>query len=428
MSEIAVSYSNAHQRSLAEVDPDVASLIHSEVERQEQGLELIASENFVSRAVLEAMGSELTNKYAEGYPRRRYYGGCEWVDKIEQLAIDRALELYGADHANVQPHAGSQANLAAYLAVMNPGDTLLGLELSHGGHLTHGSPVSASGRLFKAVQYGVNEATGLIDLDVVRDVALRERPKVIVAGGSAYPRIVDFAGFAAVAREVDAVLMVDMAHFAGLVAGGVYPSPVPHAALVTSTTHKTLRGPRGGFILCREDLAKAVDKQVFPGMQGGPLEHVIAAKAVAFREALQPAFKEYVTQVVRNATAVSEALIERGYKLVSGGTDSHLLLVDLRPQELTGKAAEAALGRAGIHVNKNTIPGDPKSPFVTSGLRIGTPSLTTRGMGVAEMVRVAEFIDAILRAMDDSTIERVERDVRAMAAEFPLYLEPASTQ
>ena len=420
--------SNAHQRSLAAVDADVASLIHSEVERQEQGLELIASENFVSRAVLEAMGSELTNKYAEGYPRRRYYGGCEWVDKIEQLAIDRALELYGADHANVQPHAGSQANLAAYLAVMNPGDTLLGLELSHGGHLTHGSPVSASGRLFRAVQYGVNEATGLIDLDVVRDVALRERPKVIVAGGSAYPRIVDFAGFADVAREVDAVLMVDMAHFAGLVAGGVYPSPVPHAALVTSTTHKTLRGPRGGFILCREDLAKAVDKQVFPGMQGGPLEHVIAAKAVAFREALQPAFKEYVTQVVRNATAVSEALIERGYKLVSGGTDSHLLLVDLRPQELTGKAAEAALGRAGIHVNKNTIPGDPKSPFVTSGLRIGTPSLTTRGMGVAEMVRVAEFIDAILRAMDDSTIERVERDVRAMAAEFPLYLEPASTQ
>jgi glycine hydroxymethyltransferase len=428
VSEIAVIDSNAHQRSLAAVDADVASLIHSEVERQEQGLELIASENFVSRAVLEAMGSELTNKYAEGYPRRRYYGGCEWVDKIEQLAIDRALELYGADHANVQPHAGSQANLAAYLAVMNPGDTLLGLELSHGGHLTHGSPVSASGRLFRAVQYGVNEATGLIDLDVVRDVALRERPKVIVAGGSAYPRIVDFAGFADVAREVDAVLMVDMAHFAGLVAGGVYPSPVPHAALVTSTTHKTLRGPRGGFILCREDLAKAVDKQVFPGMQGGPLEHVIAAKAVAFREALQPAFKEYVTQVVRNATAVSEALIERGYKLVSGGTDSHLLLVDLRPQELTGKAAEAALGRAGIHVNKNTIPGDPKSPFVTSGLRIGTPSLTTRGMGVAEMVRVAEFIDAILRAMDDSTIERVERDVRAMAAEFPLYLEPASTQ
>lgn len=421
-----MSDSNDHRRHLAESDPDVASLIQGEVERQEQGLELIASENFVSRAVLEAMGSELTNKYAEGYPRRRYYGGCEWVDKIEQLAIDRALELYGADHANVQPHAGSQANLAAYLAVMAPGDTLLGMELSHGGHLTHGSPVSASGRLFRAVQYGVNEETGLIDLEVVREVALRERPKVIVAGGSAYPRIVDFAGFADVAREVDAVLMVDMAHFAGLVAGGVYPSPVPHAALVTSTTHKTLRGPRGGFILCREELAKAVDKQVFPGMQGGPLEHVIAAKAVGFHEALQPAFKEYVTQVVRNATAMSDAMIERGYKLVSGGTDSHLLLVDLRPQELTGKAAEQALGRAGIHVNKNTIPGDPQSPFVTSGLRIGTPSLTTRGMGVAEMVRVAEFIDAILRGMDDSTIERVEREVRALAAEFPLYLEPAS--
>ena len=428
MSERTVSDSNGHRRHLAESDPDVASLIQGEVERQEQGLELIASENFVSRAVLEAMGSELTNKYAEGYPRRRYYGGCEWVDKIEQMAIDRALELYGADHANVQPHAGSQANLAAYLAVMAPGDTLLGMELSHGGHLTHGSPVSASGRLFRAVQYGVNEETGLIELDVVREVALRERPKVIVAGGSAYPRIVDFAGFADVAREVDAVLMVDMAHFAGLVAGGVYPSPVPHAALVTSTTHKTLRGPRGGFILCREELAKAVDKQVFPGMQGGPLEHVIAAKAVAFLEALQPAFKEHVTQVVRNATVMCDALIERGYKLVSGGTDSHLLLLDLRPQELTGKAAEAALGRAGIHVNKNTIPGDPQSPFVTSGLRIGTPSLTTRGMGVAEMVRVAEFIDAILRAMDDSTIERVERDVRAMAAEFPLYLEPVSTQ
>ncbi|UCD24589.1 MAG: serine hydroxymethyltransferase [Gemmatimonadota bacterium] len=423
-----MSDSNGHRRHLAEGDPDIASLIHSEVERQEQGLELIASENFVSRAVLEAMGSELTNKYAEGYPRRRYYGGCEWVDKIEQLAIDRALELFGADHANVQPHAGSQANLAAYLAVMNPGETLMGMTLSHGGHLTHGSPVSASGRLFNAVQYGVNEDTGLIDLDVVRDIAERERPKVIVAGGSAYPRKIDFAGFADVARAVDAVLMVDMAHFAGLVAGGVYPSPVPHAALITSTTHKTLRGPRGGFILCREELAKAVDKQVFPGMQGGPLEHVIAAKAVGFHEALQPAFKEYVAQVVRNAVAMSEALIERGYTLVSGGTDSHLLLVDLRPQELTGKAAEEALGQAGIHVNKNTIPGDPQSPFVTSGLRIGTPSLTTRGMGVTEMVRVAEFIDAILRAMDDSTIERVERDVRALAADFPLYLEPASAQ
>ena len=416
---------NDHRLHLDAVDPEIARLIRAEVGRQEEGLELIASENFASRAVLEATGSELTNKYAEGYPGRRYYGGCEWIDKVEQLAIDRALELFGADHANVQPHSGSQANLAAYMAVMQPGETLLGLKLSHGGHLTHGSPVSASGRLFRAVQYGVDESTGLIDMDVVREVALRERPKIIVAGGSAYPRIMDFAGFADLAREVEATMMVDMAHVAGLVAGGVYPSPVPHADIVTSTTHKTLRGPRGGFILCRSELAKVVDKQVFPGAQGGPLEHVIAAKAVGFLEALQPSFKRYVTQVVRNAKALSTALLERGYTLVSGGTDSHLLLVDLRPQELTGKAAEEALGRAGIHVNKNTIPGDPQSPFVTSGLRIGTPALTTRGMDVGEMSRVAEFIDAVLRAMDDSTIERVRREVMQLTVDFPLYLEPA---
>ncbi len=416
---------NDHRLHLDAVDPEIARLIRSEVERQEEGLELIASENFASRAVLEATGSELTNKYAEGYPGRRYYGGCEWIDKVEQLAIDRALELFAADHANVQPHSGSQANLAAYLAVMQPGDALLGLKLSHGGHLTHGSPVSASGRLFRSVQYEVDESTGLIDMDQVREVALRERPKIIVAGGSAYPRILDFAGFADLAREVEATMMVDMAHVAGLIAGGVYPSPVPHSDIVTSTTHKTLRGPRGGFILCRSELAKAVDKQVFPGVQGGPLQHVIAAKAVGFLEALQPSFKQYVTQVVRNAKALSTALLERGYTLVSGGTDSHLLLVDLRPQELTGKAAEEALGRAGIHVNKNTIPGDQQSPFVTSGLRIGTPALTTRGMDVGEMSRVAEFIDAILRAMDDSTIERVRREVMQMAVDFPLYLEPA---
>ena len=416
---------NDHRLHLDAVDPEIARLIRSEVERQEEGLELIASENFASRAVLEATGSELTNKYAEGYPGRRYYGGCEWIDKVEHLAIDRALELFGADHANVQPHSGSQANLAAYLAVMQPGDTLLGLKLSHGGHLTHGSPVSASGRLFRSVQYGVDESTGLIDMDQVREVALRERPKIIVAGGSAYPRILDFAGFADLAREVEATMMVDMAHVAGLIAGGVYPSPVPHSDIVTSTTHKTLRGPRGGFTLCRSELAKAVDKQVFPGAQGGPLQHVIAAKAVGFLEALQPSFKQYVTQVVRNAKALSTALLERGYTLVSGGTDSHLLLVDLRPQELTGKAAEEALGRAGIHVNKNTIPGDPQSPFVTSGLRIGTPALTTRGMDVGEMSRVAEFIDAVLRAMDDSTIERVRREVMQLTVDFPLYLEPA---
>jgi glycine hydroxymethyltransferase len=420
-----VSETYDHRHHLNAVDPDVARLIRCEVERQEEGLELIASENFTSRAVLEATGSELTNKYAEGYPGRRYYGGCEWIDQIEQLAIDRALELFGADHANVQPHSGSQANLSAYMAVMQPGDTLLGLKLSHGGHLTHGSPVSASGRLFRAVQYGVDEATGLVDMDAVREVALEERPKVIVAGGSAYPRIVDFAAFADLAREVEATMLVDMAHVAGLIAGGVYPSPVPYADIVTSTTHKTLRGPRGGFILCRAELAKAVDKQVFPGTQGGPLEHVIAAKAVGFLEALQPAFQRYAAQVVRNAKALGEALLERGYTLVSGGTDSHLLLVDLRPQELTGKAAEEALERAGIHVNKNTIPGDQQSPFVTSGLRIGTPALTTRGMDVAEMSKVAEFIDAVLRTMDDSTIERVGREVRQLAADFPLYLEPA---
>ncbi len=419
--------SNEHRIPLDAVDPEIARLIHSEVERQEHGLELIASENFVSRAVLEAMGSALTNKYAEGYPGRRYYGGCEWVDRTEQLAVDRALQLFGGDHANVQLHSGTQANMAAYMAVMEAGDTLLGMRLSDGGHLTHGSPVSASGRLYHAVQYGVDESTGLIDLDAVRDLARRERPKVIVVGASAYPRVLDFAGFAEVAREVGATLVADMAHYAGLVAGGVYPSPVPHADIVTSTTHKTLRGPRGGFILCRAEFAKAVDKQVFPGTQGGPLEHIIAAKAVGFHEAMQPSFKRYAAQVVANARGLAEALTERGYTLVAGGTDSHLLLLDLRPQGLTGKAAEQALERAGIHVNKNTIPGDPQSPFVTSGLRIGTPALTTRGMGVAAMVRIAQFIDAILRRPDDATIDRVRGEVRELASEYPLYLESAAT-
>lgn len=416
-----MSDARERERPLESADPAIDSLIQREVARQENGLELIASENFVSRAVLEAMGSVLTNKYAEGYPGKRYYGGCEVVDEIEQLAIDRALELFGADHANVQPHSGAQANMAAYFAVLEPGDTLMGLKLTHGGHLTHGSSVNASGRLFKAVQYGVDESTGLIDLDQVRDIARAENPKLIIAGGSAYPRHIDFAGFADVAREVGAHLLVDMAHFAGLVAAGVCPSPVPHADLVTSTTHKTLRGPRGGFILCREEFAKAVNKQVFPGTQGGPLEHVIAAKAVAFHEALQPDFKRYAAQVVTNAKVLGTALRERGYTLVSGGTDTHLLLVDLRPQDITGKDAEETLGRAGIHVNKNTVPGDPRSPFVTSGIRLGSSALTSRGMMEEEMAQIAGLIDDVLRSADSETVERVGVQVRELTGAFPLY-------
>ncbi len=408
-------------RPLEEADPVVHALIRREAARQEDGLELIASENFASRAVMEATGSELTNKYAEGYPGKRYYGGCEVVDEVERLAIARALELFDADHANVQPHSGAQANLAAYLAVLDPGDTILGLKLSHGGHLTHGAPVSASGRLFRAVSYEVNESTGLIELESVWALARKERPKLIIAGGSAYPRLIDFRGFAEVARDVGALLLVDMAHIAGLVAGQVHPSPVPHADIVTSTTHKTLRGPRGGFILCRQDLAKAVDKQVFPGNQGGPLEHVIAAKAVGFGENLQPAFRTYAAQVVRNARALGEALVERGYDLVSGGTDTHLLLLDLRNRGLTGKVAERALDRVGIHTNKNTVPGDPQSPFVTSGLRLGTPALTTRGMGEEEMRRVAGLIDAVLQDPDGEPPRRVIAEVRDLAGGFPLY-------
>jgi len=413
-------------RPLEAADPTIHALIRREVARQEQGLELIASENFVSRAVLEALGSVLTNKYAEGYPGKRYYGGCEVVDEIEQLAIDRALELFGADHANVQPHSGAQANMAAFLAVLEPGDTLMGMLLTHGGHLTHGAKVNASGRLFRAVQYGVDETTGRIDLDRVREQALAERPRLVIAGGSAYPREIDFAGFAAVAQEVGATFMVDMAHFAGLVAAGVCGSPVPHADIVTSTTHKTLRGPRGGFILSRAAVAKAIDKQVFPGTQGGPLEHVIAAKAVAFAEALTPGFRTYAKEVVANARALGEALADRGYRLVSGGTDTHLLLVDLRDREYTGKDAEEALGQAGIHVNKNTVPGDQRSPFVTSGMRLGTSALTTRGMGTAEMQHIAELIDRLLQAPTDTTIERVGRQVRELSLAFPLYGAPVA--
>jgi glycine hydroxymethyltransferase len=410
---------------LVATDPAVADIIARETARQASGLELIASENFASPAVLAAMGSPLTNKYAEGYPGKRYYGGCEVVDEAEALAIDRAKRLFGAVHANVQPHSGTQANLEAYLAVANPGDTLMGLALRHGGHLTHGAPVSASGRLFHAVQYGVRESDGRIDLDQVREMARAEKPKIIVAGGSAYPRTIDFAGFASIAKEVGATFIVDMAHFAGLVAGGVHPSPVPHADVVTTTTHKTLRGPRGGMILASEAFAKAVDKQVFPSNQGGPLMHVIAAKAVALGEALQPSFREYARQVVANARALGEALAERGFALVSGGTDTHLLLVDLRAKGLTGKLVEETLGRAGITVNKNTVPGDTQSPFVTSGVRIGTPALTTRGMGEPEMRLIGGMIDRAVAERDDpAQLERIRHEVLELASQFPLYGQP----
>jgi glycine hydroxymethyltransferase len=415
---------NGYHSRLEEADAQVHSLIQREAARQEDGLEMIASENFVSRAVLEAMGSVLTNKYAEGYPGKRYYGGCEVVDEIERLAIARALELFGADHANVQPHSGAQANMAAYFAVLEAGDTLLGMKLAHGGHLTHGAPVNFSGKLFRAAAYGLSESTGRIDLDQVRETALRERPKLIVAGASAYPRIIEFAAFASIAKEVGAVFLVDMAHFSGLVAGGVHPSPVPHADIVTSTTHKTLRGPRGGFILCREAHAKAVDKQVFPGTQGGPLEHVIAAKAVAFGEALKASFKDYAAQIVRNARALADALLEKGFQLVTGGTDTHLLLVDLRNKGLTGKAADSALGLAGIHVNTNAVPNDPQSPFVTSGIRIGTPALTTRGMRETEMRTIAGLIDAVLAQPESEAVRRtVAAEVRELAGAFPLYAD-----
>ena len=409
---------------LAQVDPIIAQLIRREVERQEHGLELIASENFVSVAVLEAMGSALTNKYAEGLPRKRYYGGCEVVDEVEQLAIDRAKTLFKAEHANVQPHSGAQANMAAYLAVAKPGDTLLGLALPHGGHLTHGAPVNFSGTLFRPTHYGVREDTGRIDYEQVREIARRERPRLLIGGGSAYARIIDFQALRSIADEVGAVFIVDMAHIAGLVAAGVHPSPVPHAQIVTTTTHKTLRGPRGGLILSQEALGKDVDKQVFPGLQGGPLEHVIAAKAVALGEALTPEFKVYARQVVKNAQTLAAALIERGYAIVSGGTDTHLMLVDLRSKNVTGKEAQELLDRAAITVNKNTIPGDPQKAFVTSGVRIGTSAVTTRGFGEAEMLRVAELIDTVLKHKDDATIARVKADVRELAEQFPLYAAP----
>jgi len=409
---------------LVEADPDIHRLIREETRRQAEGLELIASENFVSPAVLEALGSTLTNKYAEGYPGKRYYGGCEVVDQVEQLAIDRAKQIFGAEHANVQPHSGSQANMAAYFALAKPGDTILAMSLNFGGHLTHGSPVNFSGKLFKIVPYGLRQGDETIDMDEVARLAREHRPRIIVVGASAYPRTLHFDRFAEIAAEVGASVVVDMAHIAGLVAAGVHPSPVPHAEIVTTTTHKTLRGPRGGMILCREQHAKVLNSQIFPGIQGGPLEHVIAAKAVAFGEALRPEFKAYQQRIVENAQALAEGLQAAGLRLVSGGTDNHLMLVDLRPKKLTGKIGEEALGKAGITVNKNMIPWDPEKPMTTSGIRVGTPALTTRGMGPAEMKTVAKLIGRALDApTDEQALARVHGEVKDLCKQFPMYAD-----
>ena len=408
--------------SLEISDPEIFRAITEEAARQESTLEMIASENITSPAVMAAQGSVLTNKYAEGYPGKRYYGGCEKVDMAETLAIDRAKALFGAAYANVQPHSGSQANMAVYFGLLKPGDVVMGMDLSHGGHLTHGSPVNFSGRLFRFVHYGVREDTGTIDYAEVRRLALANRPKMIVAGASAYPRILDFEAFADIARSVNALLMVDMAHIAGLVCAGLHPSPVPMADVVTSTTHKTLRGPRGGLILSNSDYGETLNKQIFPGIQGGPLMHVIAAKAVAFKEAMEESFKIYQTKVVENAAALAGQLMSSGISLVSGGTDNHMMLADLTSINITGKAAENLLGSAGITVNKNTVPGERRSPFVTSGIRIGTPALTTRGMGTDEMRAVAIWIADVLKHPEDSALlERIRREVKALCAAFPLY-------
>jgi glycine hydroxymethyltransferase len=405
-------------------DPDVAQAIRLETERQEYSLELIASENFVSEAVLEAQGSVMTNKYAEGYPGKRYYGGCQHVDIVEKLAIERAKELFGADHVNVQPHSGSQANMAVYFSVLKPGDTILGMNLSHGGHLTHGSPVNFSGRFFNVVSYGVSRENQTIDYNEVERLALEHNPKMIVVGASAYPRMIDFAAFRSIADKVGAVIMVDMAHIAGLVATGLHPNPVPHAEFVTTTTHKTLRGPRGGMILCREEFAKVLNSNIFPGIQGGPLMHVIAAKAVAFKEALTPEFRIYQEQIVKNASTLAAELMARGFRLVSGGTDNHLMLVDLTETELTGKIAEEALDRAGITVNKNTVPFETRSPFVTSGFRIGTPAATTHGLKEPEMKAVAGFIAEVLANVNnDVKLAEIKESVNAMMKRFPLYAQ-----
>ena len=409
---------NNCRQNLENFDPEVFGYLNDEIKRQEEHIELIASENFVSKAVLETMGTELTNKYAEGYPGKRYYGGCEHVDKIEQLAIDRLKKLFNADHANVQPHCGANANIAVYVAVLKPGETVLGMRLTEGGHLTHGSPVNMSGKFYNFVDYGVDPETGTIDYENVRELALKHKPKLIVAGASAYPRIIDFKKFREIADEVGAYLMVDMAHIAGLVATGDHPSPVPYADFVTTTTHKTLRGPRGGAILCKEEHKKLLDKSVFPGFQGGPLEHIIAAKAVCFKEDLQPEFKEYTHQILKNAKAMEKVFLDNDVRLVSGGTDNHLLLIDCRSFDMTGKEAENVLSEVNITTNKNTIPNDPETPFVTSGIRIGTPAITTRGLKEAEATKVAEFmIDALKKRRP---AEEIKNDVVELMKQFPI--------
>ncbi|WZL75039.1 serine hydroxymethyltransferase [Clostridiaceae bacterium 35-E11] len=405
--------------NLKRADIDVFCAIEKEIERQHSKIELIASENFVSSAVMEAMGSQLTNKYAEGYPAKRYYGGCEYVDIVEDLARDRLKKLFNAEHANVQPHSGANANIGVYFAVLKPGDTVLGMNLSHGGHLTHGSPVNMSGKYFNFVDYGVDKETEKVNYEEVRRIAKEINPKLIVAGASAYPRTIDFKLFREIADEVGAYLMVDMAHIAGLVAAGLHPNPCDYAHFVTTTTHKTLRGPRGGAILCKEEFAKQIDKAIFPGIQGGPLMHVIAAKAVSFKEALTDEFKEYQNQIIRNAAKLAEELTKRGFRLVSGGTDNHLLLLDLRNQEITGKDAEKRLDEAGVTVNKNTIPYDPQSPFVTSGIRIGTPAVTTRGMKEEDMTEIAEIISVVIKTPEK--IEQAKEMIAKLCAKFPLY-------
>ncbi|WP_289088729.1 serine hydroxymethyltransferase [uncultured Veillonella sp.] len=408
--------------TLQKRDPEIAKMIEMELSRQRNKLEMIASENFVSKAVMEAQGSVLTNKYAEGYSGKRYYGGCEYVDMVETLAIERAKKLFGADHVNVQPHSGSQANFGVYFALLEPGDTIMGMNLSHGGHLTHGSPVNISGTYFNIVPYGVDETTQEIDYDEMRRIALETKPKLIIGGGSAYSRIIDFKKMADIAHEVDAIFMVDMAHFAGLVAAGLHPNPVEYADVVTTTTHKTLRGPRGGMIMCKEKYAKAIDKAIFPGIQGGPLMHVIAAKAVAFGEALQPEFKVYAQQIITNAKVLAQALADYGFTIVSGGTDTHVMLVDVRNTGLTGKEAEHLLDEVGITCNKNTIPFDPASPFVTSGIRLGTPALTSRGLKEDDMKEIAAIIDLVLHNPEDTAkLEEARKRVAVLCETYPLY-------